>query len=169
MCPFLQIKIQNQGSRQKLVGLCTDIHNFAICQQNMIHWHTWTLQSITVWQIATPGEGCSLLQKIFEFFLFQNGEFLCMPAWIAVWYFLPFRVMPQAVTNHTDDTTSRIWLKCNSCVLFSTHYKYNYKLCYQFNHVGYNNAAIIAVRLGLRNNSHISHFSIAMQRLQYKI
>ena len=107
MCPFLQIKIQNQGSRQKLVGLCTDIHNFAICQQNMIHWHTWTLQSITVRQIATPGEGCSLLQKIFEFFLFQNGEFLCMPAWIAVWYFLPFRVMPQAVTKHVHMNWSK--------------------------------------------------------------
>ena len=36
----------------------------------------------------------------FCIFLFQNGEFLCMPAWISVWYFLPFRVMPQAVTKH---------------------------------------------------------------------
>ena len=25
-------------------------------------------------------------QKIFAF-LFQNGEFLCMPVWISVWYF----------------------------------------------------------------------------------
>jgi len=43
------------------------------------------------------GEGCSPPQKFFCIFLFQNGDFLCMPVWISVWYFLQFRVMPQAV------------------------------------------------------------------------
>jgi len=33
-------------------------------------------------------------------------------------------------------------------------------VCYQFNHVGYNNAVIIAVSLGLRNNSHIFTFPL---------
>ena len=35
------------------------------------------------------GRGCHPPQKISAFFLFQNGEFynfLCMPAWISVWY-----------------------------------------------------------------------------------
>jgi len=45
------------------------------------------------------GEGVSPLPRKFLHFLFQNGEFLCTPAWISVWYFLPFRVMPLAVTN----------------------------------------------------------------------
>ena len=31
--------------------------------------------------------------------------------------------------------------------------QYSVQLCYQFNHVGYNNAVNIAVSLGLRNNS----------------
>ena len=36
-----------------------------------------------VWDL---GRGCPLPRK-FLHFLFQNGEFLCMPAWISVWYF----------------------------------------------------------------------------------
>jgi len=32
-----------------------------------------------------------------HFFLFQNGEFVCMPARISVWHFLPFRVMPLTI------------------------------------------------------------------------
>ena len=45
------------------------------------------------------GKGVPPTAENFCIFLFQNGEFLCTPAWISVWYFLPFRVMPLAVTN----------------------------------------------------------------------
>jgi len=51
------------------------------------------------------GRGCPPPRK-FLHFLFQNGEFLNMPALISVSYFLPFRVMPQAVTN--DIQTKKI-------------------------------------------------------------
>ena len=33
------------------------------------------------------GMGVPLPRNFFLHFLFQNGEFLCMPAWISVWYF----------------------------------------------------------------------------------
>ena len=32
------------------------------------------------------GEGLSPTQKFFAFLKIQNGELLCMPAWISVWY-----------------------------------------------------------------------------------
>jgi len=72
------------------------------------------------------GKGCPPPQKIFAFFYFKMVSFCACLHGFQFGIFLPFpAVMPQAVTNHyTDDTTSRIWLKCNSCVLFSTQYNY---------------------------------------------
>jgi len=59
-------------------------------------------------KIEGSGEGVSPSPDNFCIFLFQNGEFLCMPGWISVWYFLPFRVMPLTIYMSIGQSLQRL-------------------------------------------------------------